>query len=79
MEWLKGSACAADFAAASVVQPLSCAHHWKTATAYHIESVASLLVALYLVTAVSDPDKGAWILQQAHDLCFRQLSVALVI
>ena len=46
---------------------------------HHMESVASLLIALYLACAVSDPDKGAWVLQQAHDLRFWQLSVALVV
>ena len=45
---------------------------------HHMESVAILQVALYLASAVSDPDKGAWVLQQAHDLRFWQLSVTLV-
>lgn len=80
MEWSIASACAADFAerrqpCAAIVMSTCLSN----ATTYHIKGVASLLVALYLTAAVSDPDKGAWILQQAHDLCLWQLSVALVI
>ena len=47
--------------------------------AHHMESVTNLLIALYFACAVSDPDKGAWVLQQAHDLRFWQLSVTLVV
>ena len=44
-----------------------------------MESVANFPVALYLTSAVSDPDKGTWVFQQAHNLCFWQLSVTLVV
>ena len=67
---------------ASIVQPLPSAHSWngkKWCNTHHMESVMSLLVAQHLGCAVSDPDKGAWVLQQAHDICFWLLSVTLVV
>lgn len=54
----------------------SCCNHNVQGTqrnstnAHHMECVAILFVALYLASAVPDPNKGAWILQQAHDVCF---------
>lgn len=44
-----------------------------------MKRVADLFVALYLASAVSGPDKGAGILQQAHNLRLWQLRIALVV